>query len=98
MAIAEALEKRDPANTQWQVDEAVSCAKLGSLDCLLLIQDHQEYLSRGLNLLTTLKQAGRMPIRIGQVGLIARCVYQRTARKIPCSASAALQDLLPQLE
>jgi tetratricopeptide (TPR) repeat protein len=60
LAIAEGLAKRDPANTQWQVDVAVSCAKLGSLDSLLLIQERQEYLSRGLNLLTTLKQAGRL--------------------------------------
>jgi hypothetical protein len=60
LAIAEGLAKRDPANTGWQVDMAVSCAKLGSLDFLLLIGERQEYLSRGLNLLTKLKQAGRL--------------------------------------
>ena len=60
LAIAEGLAKRDPANTGWQVDVAVSCSKLGSLDSLLLIQERQEYLSKGLNLLTTLKQAGRL--------------------------------------
>jgi hypothetical protein len=60
LAIREGLAKRDPANTEWQVDVAVSCAKLGSLDSLLLIQERQEYLSRGLNLLTTLKQAGKL--------------------------------------
>jgi tetratricopeptide (TPR) repeat protein len=60
LAIAEGLAKRDPANTGWQVDVAVSCSKLGSLDSLLLIQERQEYLSRGLNLLTKLKQAGRL--------------------------------------
>jgi tetratricopeptide (TPR) repeat protein len=60
LAIREGLAKRDPANTRWQVDVAVSCAKLGSLDSLLSIQERQEYLSRGLNLLTTLKQAGRL--------------------------------------
>jgi len=60
LAIREGLAKRDPANTGWQVDVAVSCAKLGSLDSLLLIGERQEYLSRGLNLLTTLKQAGRL--------------------------------------
>ena len=39
LAIREGLAKRDPANTQWQVDvAAVSCSKLGSLDSLLLIQ------------------------------------------------------------
>ena len=60
LAIAEGLAKRDPANTGWQVDIAVLCSKLGSLDSLLSIQERQEYLSRGLNLLTTLKQAGRL--------------------------------------
>jgi hypothetical protein len=60
LKIAEGLAKRDPANTQWQVDVAVSCAKLGSLDSLLSIQERQEYLSRGLKLLTALKQAGRL--------------------------------------
>jgi len=38
LAIREGLARRDPANTQWQVDVAVSCSKLGSLDSLLLIQ------------------------------------------------------------
>jgi hypothetical protein len=60
LAIRDGLAKRDPANTQWQVDVAVSCSMLGSLDSLLLIQERQEYLSRGRNLLTTLKQAGRL--------------------------------------
>ena len=60
LAIAEDLAKRDPANTGWQVDVAVSCANHGSLDSLLLIGERQEYLSRGLNLLTTLKQEGRL--------------------------------------
>jgi tetratricopeptide (TPR) repeat protein len=60
LAIAEGLAKRDPVNTGWQVDIAVLCSKLGSLDSLLSIQERQEYLSRGLNLLTTLKQAARL--------------------------------------
>jgi tetratricopeptide (TPR) repeat protein len=60
LEIAEGLAMRDPANTGWQVDIAVLCSKLGSLDSLLSIQERQEYLSRGLNLLTTLKQAGRL--------------------------------------
>ena len=60
LAIREDLAKRDPANTGWQVDVAVSCAKLGSLDSLLMIGERQEYLSRGLNLLTKLKQARRL--------------------------------------
>ena len=60
LAIAEGLAKRDPANTQWQVDVAVSCAKLGSLDSLVTMQQRKEYLSRGLKLLSALKQAGRL--------------------------------------
>jgi hypothetical protein len=47
LVIAEGLAKRDPAKTQWQIDVAVSCAKLGSLDSLILIQEREEYLSRG---------------------------------------------------
>jgi hypothetical protein len=35
LAIGEDLAKRDPANTQWQVDVAVSCSKLGTMDQLL---------------------------------------------------------------
>jgi tetratricopeptide (TPR) repeat protein len=60
LAIREDLAKRDPANTQWQVDVAVSCAKLGSLDSLVSMQQRKEYLSRGLELLSALKQAGRL--------------------------------------
>ncbi|WP_411873426.1 tetratricopeptide repeat protein [Vulcanococcus limneticus] len=60
LAIREGLAKRDPANTKWQVDVAVSCAKLGSLDSLVSVQQRKEYLSRGLKLLSALKQAGRL--------------------------------------
>ena len=60
LTIREGLAKRDPANTQWQVDVAVSCAKLGSLELLLSIQERHNYLTKGLKLLTTLKQAGRL--------------------------------------
>jgi predicted negative regulator of RcsB-dependent stress response len=60
LAIRKGLAKRDPANTQWQVDVAVSCAKLGSLDSLVTMQQRKEYLSRGLKLLSALKQAGRL--------------------------------------
>jgi hypothetical protein len=60
LAIREGLAKRDPANTGWQVDLAISCGKLGSLNSLLSIQERQAYLSRGLNLLTTLEQAGKL--------------------------------------
>jgi tetratricopeptide (TPR) repeat protein len=60
LAIAEGLAKRDPANTGWQVDVAVSCSELGSLDSLVTVQQRKEYLSRGLKLLSALKQAGRL--------------------------------------
>jgi hypothetical protein len=58
LAIRERLAKRDPANTQWQVDVAVSYAKLGSLGSLVSMQQRKEYLSPGLELLSALKQAG----------------------------------------
>ena len=61
LATNEDLAKRDPANTGWQVDVAVSCAKLGSLDSLVAMQQRKEYLSRGLKLLSALKQAGKLP-------------------------------------
>jgi hypothetical protein len=60
LTIAEGLAKRDPANTQWQVDVAVSFAKLGSLESLVSMQQRKEYLSRGLELLSALKRAGRL--------------------------------------
>jgi predicted negative regulator of RcsB-dependent stress response len=60
LQIREGLANRDPANTQWQVDVAISCSKLGSLESLLSIQERREYLSRGLSLLSELKQANRL--------------------------------------
>jgi tetratricopeptide (TPR) repeat protein len=60
LAIAEALARRDPANTQWQVDVAVSCWKMGSLDSLLSINDRRKYLQRGRQILLKLKDAGRL--------------------------------------
>ncbi len=59
LAIRESLAKRDPENTQWQVDVAISCAKLGSIDSLISMQYRKEYLCRGPELLLGLKQAGR---------------------------------------
>ncbi len=60
LTIREGLAKRDPANTQRQVDVAVSCAKLGSLESLLSIQERREHLSRGLALLLEIRQAGKL--------------------------------------
>lgn len=72
LATNEGLVQRDPANTEWQVDVAISCFIFGSLDSLLIIQQRREYLGKGLNLLTALKQAGRLLIRIGHAGLTTR--------------------------
>ena len=60
LAIAEALSKRDPANTQWQVDVAVSCARLGSMGDFLPVSGRKEYLDRGREILRSLKRAGRL--------------------------------------
>ncbi len=60
LTIAEGLAKRVPANTKWQVDVAVSYARLGSLDSLVSMQQRKEYLFRGIELLSALKQAGRL--------------------------------------
>ena len=56
----EGLVQRDPANMEWQVDVAISCFIFGSLDSLQIFQQRREYLAKGLNLLTALKQAGRL--------------------------------------
>jgi tetratricopeptide (TPR) repeat protein len=60
LAIREALAKRDPANTAWQVDVAVSCSKLGSFDSLLSAKNRKKYLLRGQQILLSLKEAGRL--------------------------------------
>jgi hypothetical protein len=60
LAIAEGLAKRDPANTEWQVDVAISCSRLGSLNPLLPIYTRKEYLLRGRAILLALKQSGRL--------------------------------------
>jgi hypothetical protein len=68
LAIAEALALRDPANTQWQVDVAVSCSKMGSLDSLLSVNDRREYLQRGRQILLKLKNAGRLQASQDSIG------------------------------
>ena len=50
----------DQANTQWQVDVAVSCAKLGSLDSILSAAIRKEHLTRGREILISLKNAGKL--------------------------------------
>lgn len=53
------LAARDPANTQWQVDVAVSCAKLGGMEQLDKTE-RRAYLQRGLDILMALKASGRL--------------------------------------
>jgi len=60
LAIREVLAARDPANTQFQTDVAVSCAKLGTLDHGQNWEARQRYLLRGKELLLTLQSAGRL--------------------------------------
>jgi hypothetical protein len=60
LAIREGLAQRDPANTQWQVDVAISCGRLGSLSAVLPISTRKEYLVRGREILLALKRAERL--------------------------------------
>lgn len=60
LAIAEALAARDPANTQWQCDLAVSCANLGRLGHVQTVDDQRDWLLRGREILTRPKRQGRL--------------------------------------
>jgi hypothetical protein len=60
LAIAEALAARDAANSQWQTDVAVSCAKLGTLDHGQSVETRCDYLTRGKAILLRLKSEGRL--------------------------------------
>ncbi|MDS4040466.1 MAG: hypothetical protein RKP20_04740 [Candidatus Competibacter sp.] len=60
LAIREALAARDPANTQWQVDVAVSCGKLGTLEHGQNVEVRRAYLLRGKTILARLKSADRL--------------------------------------
>jgi tetratricopeptide (TPR) repeat protein len=59
-AITTALAQRDPANAQWRTDLAVSCAKLGVLEQGQTIDDRRQHLLRGREILSHLKQQGRL--------------------------------------
>jgi len=59
---------RDPANTGWQVDVAVSCSKMASLDSLLSINDRRDYLQRGRQILLKLRDAGRLQANQDWIG------------------------------
>ena len=59
MGRASPMAARDQSNAQWQVDVAVSYAKLGGMEQL----DKTEclvYLQRGLDILMALKTSGRL--------------------------------------
>ncbi|MEB3155880.1 MAG: tetratricopeptide repeat protein [Cyanobacteriota bacterium] len=60
LAIREGLAKRDPANNLWQVDVAISCSRLGTLEGLLDVSTRRAHLQRGLDILLSLKQSGRL--------------------------------------
>ncbi len=60
LAIRETLAARDPANAQWQVDLAVSCAKLGTLPHLQTTDTRRSHLLRGKDILVNLDSAGRL--------------------------------------
>jgi uncharacterized protein YecT (DUF1311 family) len=54
------LAARDPANTQWQSDLAVSCSKLGVLQYGQNAELRLGYLRRRKDILLRLKSAGRL--------------------------------------
>jgi len=56
LAIRDTLAGRDPPNTQWQVDLAVSCSKPGAFSGL----ERRDFLVRGLKILPALRQADRL--------------------------------------
>jgi len=60
LAIAEALAARDPANTLWQTDLAVSFAKLGTLAHGQTVELRRDYLRRGRAILALLKSENRL--------------------------------------
>jgi hypothetical protein len=60
LSIAAGMAQRDPANTEWQVDVAASCSKLGSLDSVLQFSTRKEYLCRGREILLALKRSERL--------------------------------------
>lgn len=68
LGLAEALAARDPANTQWQTDLAVSCAKLGTLDHGQSTEVRRDHLLRGREILLNLNSAGRLAANQDWVG------------------------------
>ncbi len=60
LGIAEALAVRDPDNALWQTDVAASCARLGALAHGQSVKVRREYLVRGRDILSDLKEKGRL--------------------------------------
>lgn len=60
LEIREALVARDPANTGWQTDLAVSCANLGTLENTLTPETRRDNLLRGRQILIALESEGRL--------------------------------------
>ena len=62
----EAWDDRESANVQWQIDVAVSCAKLGDhVD--MPADERRRYLRRGLDVEKSLKASDRLPSNQGSV-------------------------------
>jgi predicted negative regulator of RcsB-dependent stress response len=59
LEIAETLARQDPENVQLQEGIAAFCVKLGSLDCLMTVKTRRQYLTRGRDILFSLKAQGR---------------------------------------
>lgn len=59
LAIRDALAARDPANVQWQIDVAVSCAKFG-MHTDLPEPERKNYLWRGLEIQQELNASNRL--------------------------------------
>ncbi len=72
----EALAGRDPANSQWQTDVAVSCAKLGTLEHGQSAEIRREFLLRGRGILAKLKEEGRLLPSQGWIGWFDRQLEQ----------------------
>ena len=60
LRIAEGLAAHDPANTEWQRDLAVSCAKLGNVDSGQTVDERRRHLTRGRGILASLKAENRL--------------------------------------
>ncbi len=59
LEILEALARQDSQNTRSQLDIAFFCAKLGSLDCLMVRTVRRDYWRRSRDILVSLKSQGR---------------------------------------